>query len=137
MIGVSYRANSAHAQTGPDAKTWTPNLYVRIDPNGAITIVSKNPEGGQGIKTAMPMVVAECLEVDWEQVTVEQANLDDRYGSQTAGGSRGTPDGWDDMRIAGTAAAYMLRAAAAETWGVSIDTCDAENGSVVNKQSKR
>jgi len=136
IIGVSHR-NSAHAQTGADGEVWTPNLYVRIDPNGAITIVSKNPEGGQGIKTAMPMIVAECLEVDWENVTVEQANLDDRYGRQTAGGSRGTPDGWNDLRIAGTGAAYMLRAAAAETWDVPIDTCQAKNGSIVHAKTKR
>lgn len=137
MIGVSYRNNSAHAKTESNGSTWSPNLYIRIEPTGSITIVSKNPEGGQGIKTAMPMVLAECLEVDWKNVTVEQANLDDRYGRQTAGGSRGTPDGWDDLRIAGTGAAYMLRAAAAETWGVSIDSCQAKNGNIVHAKSKR
>ncbi|MBT6379854.1 MAG: xanthine dehydrogenase family protein molybdopterin-binding subunit [Opitutales bacterium] len=137
MIGVSYRSNAAQTQSGPDAATWSPNLYIRIEPSGSITIVSKNPEGGQGIKTAMPMVVAECLEVDWKDVTVEQANLDDRYGRQAAGGSRGTPDGWNDLRIAGTGAAYMLRTAAAETWGVSIDSCKAENGTIVHAKSKR
>ncbi|MBT5168870.1 MAG: xanthine dehydrogenase family protein molybdopterin-binding subunit, partial [Opitutales bacterium] len=137
MIGVSYRSNAAQTQSGPDAATWSPNLYIRIEPSGSITIVSKNPEGGQGIKTAMPMVVAECLEVDWKDVTVEQANLDDRYGRQAAGGSRGTPDGWNDLRIAGTGAAYMLRTAAAETWGVSIDSCKAENGTIVHEKSKR
>jgi len=137
LIGVSYRNNSAHAKTESDGSTWSPNLYIRIEPTGSITIVSKNPEGGQGIKTAMPMIVAECLEVDWNNVTVEQANLDDRYGRQTAGGSRGTPDGWDDLRIAGTGAAYMLRAAAAETWGVSIDSCQAKNGNIIHAKSKR
>ena len=68
---------------------WVANLYVRIGPDGKITIVSKNPEGGQGVKTAFPMVVAECLNVDWKDVSVEQAPLDDRYGRQVAGGSRG------------------------------------------------
>jgi isoquinoline 1-oxidoreductase beta subunit len=84
--------------------TWVPNLYVRINTDGSITIVSKNPEAGQGVKTAFPMVVAECLNVDWKTVSVEQAPLDDRYGRQVIGGSRGTPDGWDDLRVAGTAA---------------------------------
>ena len=83
-------------------ETWVPNLYVRIDPDGKITIVSKNPDAGQGVKTAFPMVVAECLEVDWKDVHVEQAPADDRYGRQALGGSRGTPDGWDDLRVAGT-----------------------------------
>lgn len=136
MIGVSYRSNAAH-HGGDHGKTWEPNLYIRIDTNGAVTIVSKNPECGQGIKTAMPMVVAESLEVNWEDVTVEQANLDERYGRQTAGGSRGTPDGWDDLRIAGAGAAYMLRAAAAEKWGVSIDTCVADGGAVNHSKSKK
>ena len=116
---------------------WIANLYVRIDPDGKITIVSKNPEGGQGVKTAFPMVVAECLNVDWKDVSVEQAPLDDRYGRQVAGGSRGTPDGWDDLRVAGTAASYLLIAAAAEEWGVAPEDCRAGNGTVVHEASGR
>ena len=58
-----------------EGSVWTPNLYVRIDKDGTVTIVSKNPEAGQGVKTAFPMVVAECLEVKWENVVVEQAPL--------------------------------------------------------------
>ena len=110
--------------------TWVPNLYVRINTDGSITIVSKNPEAGQGVKTAFPMVVAECLNVDWKTVSVEQAPLDDRYGRQVIGGSRGTPDGWDDLRVAGTAAQHLLVAAAAEEWGVSTDGCNADSGVV-------
>ncbi len=121
----------------PGYGTWIPNLYVRIDSDGKITIVSKNPEAGQGVKTAFPMVVAECLNVDWKNVSVEQAPLDDRYGRQAVGGSRGTPDGWDDLRIAGTAACHLLMAAAAEQWGVSPDECSAEKGAVVHKASGR
>jgi isoquinoline 1-oxidoreductase beta subunit len=115
--------------------TWTPNLYVRIDVDGKVTIVSKNPEAGQGVKTAFPMVVAECLNVDWKNVTVEQAPLDDRYGRQVIGGSRGTPDGWDDLRIAGTAACHLLTAAAAKEWRVSPADCEAEKGSIIHKAS--
>jgi len=117
--------------------TWIPNLYVRIDTDGKITIVSKNPEAGQGVKTAFPMVVAECLNVDWKTVSVEQAPLDDRYGRQAIGGSRGTPDGWDDLRVAGAAACHLLVAAAAKEWGVSPDDCSAENGTVGHKASGR
>jgi len=117
--------------------TWVPNLYVRIDTDGSITIVSKNPEAGQGVKTAFPMVVAECLNVDWKTVSVEQAPLDDRYGRQVIGGSRGTPDGWDDLRVAGTAAHRLLVAAAAEEWGVSTDGCSAESGVVAHAASGR
>ena len=118
-----------------EGDTWIPNLYVRIDVDGKVTIVSKNPEAGQGVKTAFPMVVAECLEVDWQDVNVEQAPLDDRYGRQVVGGSRGTPDGWDDLRVAGTAARYLLTAAAAKEWNVALSECVAQNGSIVHTPS--
>ncbi len=135
MVGVgskgSLRAGSV------ENGVWKPNLYVRIETDGMITIVSKNPEAGQGVKTAFPMVVAECLGVDWKNVTVEQADLDDRYGRQVVGGSRGTPDGWDDLRIAGTGARYMLTAAAASEWGVPVTECTADKGSVIHEASGR
>ena len=63
MVGVGWAGAAAADAHG---KTWKPNLYVRIDPDGKVTIVSKNPEAGQGVKTAFPMVVAEHLEVDWK-----------------------------------------------------------------------
>jgi isoquinoline 1-oxidoreductase beta subunit len=112
MVGVSSYGTLLAGEQG--GEKWIPNLYVRIEPDGTITIVSKNPEGGQGVKTAFPMVVAECLEVDWKDVNVEQAPLDDRYGRQAAAGSRGTEDGWDDLRIAGTGAMNLMLAAAAK-----------------------
>ena len=71
IVGVG-RDRTLHAAE-LDSGTWVPNLYVRINTDGRITIVSKNPEAGQGVKTAFPMVVAECLNVDWQQVDVEQA----------------------------------------------------------------
>jgi isoquinoline 1-oxidoreductase beta subunit len=127
MVGVGWAGAAAADAHG---ETWKPNLYVRIDPDGKITIVSKNPEAGQGVKTAFPMVVAEHLEVDWKKVEVEQAPLDDRYGRQAIGGSRGTPDGWDDLRIAGAGALALLKQAAARKWSVPVDSCSAKNGVV-------
>ncbi|MEJ2275799.1 MAG: molybdopterin-dependent oxidoreductase [Woeseiaceae bacterium] len=117
--------------------TWIPNLYVRINPDGRVTIVSKNPEAGQGVKTAFPMVVAECLNVDWKTVDVEQAPLDDRYGRQVIGGSYGTPDGWDDLRIAGTAACHLLTRAAAQAWDVPTAECEAAGGEIVHTPTVR
>jgi isoquinoline 1-oxidoreductase beta subunit len=134
LIGV---AHPGQAAAGLDGDRWAPNLYVRIERDGRVTIVSKNPEAGQGVKTAFPMVVAECLDVDWHSVTVEQAPLDDRYGRQVVGGSRGTPDGWDDLRIAGTGARHMLIAAAAQQWGVPITECSTSNGTVLHEASGR
>lgn len=133
MVGVSYQSPLWASESSIDS--WEPNLYVRINVDGKVTIVSKNPEVGQGVKTAFPMVVAECLNVDWKNVTVEQAPLDDRYGRQVVGGSRGTPDGWDDLRIAGTAACYLLTAAAASEWGVSPAQCKAEKGFIIHTPS--
>jgi isoquinoline 1-oxidoreductase beta subunit len=125
------------ADAGLEGATWKPNPYVRIDRDGTVTIVSKNPEAGQGVKTAFPMVVAECLEVDWQDVEVEQAPLDDRYGRQAVGGSRGTPDGWDDLRIAGTGALLLLTRAAAAQWGVSPAECTARSGVIHHAASGR
>jgi len=133
MVGVAWPGSAgANEMAG---ETWIPNLYVRINRDGTVTIVSKNPEAGQGVKTAFPMVVAECLEVDWNDVRVEQAPLDDRYGRQVVGGSRGTPDGWDDLRIAGTGALYLLTAAAASEWGVSPTECAAKSGTIIHPAS--
>jgi len=133
MVGVGSYGTLLAGETGRE--TWMPNLYVRIEPDGKVTIVAKNPEGGQGVKTAFPMVVAECLEVDWKDVQVEHAPLDDRYGRQAAGGSRGTPDGWDDLRIAGTGALHLLLAAAASEWSVPVTEVYAESGVVKHKPS--
>jgi isoquinoline 1-oxidoreductase beta subunit len=83
------------------------------------------------------MVVAECLEVDWQDVHVEQAPADDRYGRQALGGSRGTPDGWDDLRIAGTGALYLLLGAAAKEWAVPMAECSAASGIVTHEPSGR
>jgi isoquinoline 1-oxidoreductase beta subunit len=135
LIGVA-RAGDASAGS-LDGGRWAPNLYVRIGRDGRVTIVSKNPEAGQGVKTAFPMVVAECLDVNWQDVTVEQAPLDDRYGRQVIGGSRGTPDGWDDLRIAGTGARQLLITAAALQWGVAPGECSTSNGQVVHEASGR
>lgn len=135
IVGVS-RENSLRAEDSGET-IWAPNLYVRIETDGHVTIVSKNPEAGQGVKTAFPMVVAECLNVDWKNVSVEQAPLDDRYGRQVVGGSRGTPDGWNDLRVAGTAAREILKSAAAEQWGVRVSACEAASGSVIHRASGR
>jgi len=135
LIGVARGDDASASMT--DGGRWAPNLYVRIDRDGRVTIVSKNPEAGQGVKTAFPMVVAECLDVAWEEVAVEQAPLDDRYGRQVVGGSYGTPDGWDDLRIAGTGARQLLIAAAAQLWKVAVSECTTSSGSVLHEATGR
>ncbi|MDP3740584.1 MAG: molybdopterin-dependent oxidoreductase [Hyphomonadaceae bacterium] len=95
------------------------NVFVAISPDNTIRIMAKNPEVGQGIKTMLPMLIAEELDADWTKVTVEQADADQtRYGSQIAGGSFATPNHWTPHRQVGATARYMLIQAAAAKWGV-------------------
>lgn len=103
------------------AGTTVLNAFVAIDEAGAITIAARNPEMGQGIKTSLPMIVAEELDADWQQVRVEQADLDPaRYGPQFSGASMSTMMGYMPMRQAGALARDMLVRAAAARWGVPV-----------------
>jgi isoquinoline 1-oxidoreductase subunit beta len=116
---------------------FSPNAYLRITPDNKITIVVARSEMGQGVRTALPMILAEELEADWKQIEIEQAGASTLYGVQDTGGSASVRTTWDPMRKAGAAAREMLITAAALTWGVGRATCAAQAGYVLHGESKR
>lgn len=114
------------------------NAFVRINADNTVTIGAKNPEIGQGVKVMLPMLIAEEMDLAWEQVKIEQTDADEkRFGPQVAGGSTATPRNWLPMRQVGAAARQMLVAAAAKKWGVDPAGLSTVNGAVLHAASDR
>jgi isoquinoline 1-oxidoreductase beta subunit len=139
VLGLSMgMPNLAQAQSGPPPRPFAPGAFVRIAPDGKITLISKNPEIGQGIKTGFGVILAEELDAKWSDVTVRQAEVNAAvYGTQFAGGSLSIPRAWDELRYAGAGARAMLVAAAAQRWGVSASELTTADSTVIHAASGR
>ncbi|MFI5006552.1 MAG: molybdopterin cofactor-binding domain-containing protein [Solirubrobacterales bacterium] len=120
------------------ASAFTPNAFVNITADGVISVIAKNPECGQGIKTMLPMLIAEELDVDFKDIRIQQAIANpDKYGAQFAGGSQATPQNWEEHRRIGAVARTMLVSAAAATWSVPESECYASRGAIHHRPSGR
>jgi isoquinoline 1-oxidoreductase beta subunit len=117
-----------------EPSTWLePNIYLSIDNTGQVTIKAFRSEMGQGIRTAIAMILAEELDADWSAIRIEQSPTDRAYGDQVTGGSVSVSRHFWYLRAAGAAARKMLVTAAAQTWGVEASDCYTENGWVIRR----
>lgn len=112
------------------------NAFIEMASNGYVKIYSPNPEIGQGVKTAMPMIVAEELDIPWEKVFVVQAPLSTDFNRQVAGGSQSIRKSFPTLRKAGATVKAMLITAAAKKWGVETSDCIAKQGVITSKSGK-
>ncbi|SEK96656.1 isoquinoline 1-oxidoreductase, beta subunit [Maribacter orientalis] len=116
-------------------KEWSEfNSYIKIGENGVVTLMAPNPEFGSNVKTSLPMILAEELDVDWKMVLIEQANFHpEKFDRQFTGGSQGIRTGWPGLRVAGATARQMLLMAAAQQWNVPVNELTTNNGTVYHK----
>jgi isoquinoline 1-oxidoreductase beta subunit len=148
MLISFYTGSEVLAQRGGQAPAPTPinpTTYIKVHPDNTFTIMAKNPETGQGMKNALPMMIADELDIDWKQVKIEQGDLDQKYGNdagipnvrQNEGGSTATPQNYMAMRNVGATARAMMVAAAAQTWDVPASELTTASGVVTHAKSKR
>lgn len=139
LIGFNWLTScstAARPEVAIPSEWFNVNAFIKIGDTGLVTIYSPNPEIGQNVKTSMPAIVAEELDVDWDNVVVEQAGLDtEKYTRQLAGGSQSIRQGWESLRMAGAAARRLLLEAAAKKWQVSIGDLSTDKGVITNTKT--
>lgn len=137
VLPESAWAQEAAGRTRAEAAALSPSVYLGINPDGTVFIVTHRSEMGTGIRTTLPMVAADELDADWSRVTIEQAIGDPKYGDQNTDGSRSIRDFYEAFRRAGASARLMLISAAAAQWGVPASQLTTENHEVVHRASNR
>lgn len=138
FIGFNFTGCESAADIKAMPSVWTDiNAFLKIGDTGIVTIFNPNPEIGQNVKTSMPMIIAEELDVPWQDVMVEQAPLDTKYNRQVAGGSQSIRQGWKSLRTAGATARQMLVDAAAKSWNVDPNKCTTEGGMVIGPEGQK
>lgn len=113
--------------------TLTPNVFVTIGNDGVVTITQHRSEMGQGVRTALPMILADELGADWNMVRVEQALADKKYGNQSTGGSVSVDSCYESLRMAGAVTRQLLLNAAAQIWNLQASDCYTENSLVIHR----
>jgi isoquinoline 1-oxidoreductase beta subunit len=141
VVAFSLTPKAMAASTDSD-QVFAPNAFIRISPHGAVTLVVSMAEMGQGVRTALPMILAEELDADWSRITVEQAPVDEKYNNplfhmQGTGGSSSVRAFYTPLRTAGAAARSMLLDAAADRLGVAAADCSTAAGFVIGPQGQR
>ena len=136
MIGFNWACSPSAEIKDPASAWYDINAYLTIADNGEITIMSPNPEIGQNVKTSMPMLVAEELDIDWKDVIVKQAPLNDAFPRQVAGGSQSIRSSWKGMRMAGATARQLMIDTAAKEWEVDAGSLTTKGGYVMNGKKK-
>jgi isoquinoline 1-oxidoreductase beta subunit len=137
VLGLTLISRKSEAGVLPSATSFEPNAFLKITSDNKITIVAKNPEIGQGVKTSLPQIIAEELEVDWNTIDVVQGSLNPGLGDQFAGGSTAIKENFTALRQVGATAREMLIEAAAKKWSVTSEQCYAANGFVFNRSSSK
>jgi isoquinoline 1-oxidoreductase beta subunit len=139
IIGMYAPAVLAQGGRGGPQIPWSlaPADYITVHPDNTFTILAKNPETGQGIRTALPQIIADEFDIDWSQVKIQQADLNPKYGPQFEGGSRAMPTNYDPMRQVGAGGRLMMVTAAAQMWNVPAAELTTGSGVVTHAASKR
>ena len=131
VLQFPWKAGGEIVKMDPAAAKFSPNPWLAIDRSGRVTLTASYSEMGQGVRTAVPMLLAEELGADWSRVIIRHAHPGKDFPDMRTSGSSSVVDAWNPLRLAGAAAREMLIAAAAAKWGLNAADCRTEKGFVV------